>query len=223
MSSVIIYGDSAGVGKNRKITGETKPSPAGFYGDSKLKAEQALMELSYGIDHGINYGIKSDINPDNPDFKVALIRCPMVYGRGCKGNFRTLESLSGKLPVFPSIKNERSMIYVENLAEFIRLLTESGKGGIFYPQNDEYVSTCEMVVEIANAMGRNIIPCGILNPPVKLVSHMPGKLGRLVNKAFGSLTIDKDLSTESFQGYCRYSLHDSIRKIYENQYNNGSL
>jgi UDP-glucose 4-epimerase len=147
----------------------------------------------------------------------------MVYGKGCKGNFRSLESLSGKLPVFPCIKNERSMIYVENLAEFIRLLTESGKGGIFYPQNDEYVTTCDMVVEIANAMGKKIIPCGLLNPFVKLASHMPGKIGRLVNKAFGSLTIDKTLSVESFQGYCRYSLHDSIRKIYENQYNNSSL
>jgi UDP-glucose 4-epimerase len=111
------------------------------------------------------------------------------------------------------------MIYIDNLAEFIRLLSDSGKSGIFYPQNEEYVSTCRMVSEIGRAMGRKIHLCRMLNPLVHVASHMPGKAGGMADKAFGSLTIDKELSSADFRGYCKYSFEESIKKIYENQYN----
>jgi UDP-glucose 4-epimerase len=207
MSSVIIYGDSAPVGKKKCITRDTVPAPASFYGDSKLKAEQELTKLSQSYE-----------NSDR-GFNVAIIRSPMVYGRESRGNFATLEKLAAKLPIFPDMKNERSMIYIDNLAEFIRLLSESGRGGIFYPQNEEYVSTSRMVEKIGESMGRKIHLCSLLNPLVKAASHMPGKAGSMADKAFGSLTIDRELSFESFQGYCKYSLEESIKKIYENQYN----
>lgn len=198
MSSVIVYGDSAGVGKEKNITPDTKPSPANFYGDSKWQAEQKLNELS------------------DDSFSVAIVRSPMVYGKGSKGNYPLLAKLAEKMPIFPDIKNKRSMIYVENLAEFLRLLSESGAGGTFLPQNAEYVTTCEMVQAIASAMGRRVIPCRILNPFVRIASHVPGKIGGLANKAFGSLTIDKEVSCREISGYQIYSLEESIRRTHEN-------
>lgn len=200
MSSVIVYGDSAGVGKEKMITADTEPSPANFYGDSKRQAEQRLKELA------------------DEHFSVAIVRSPMVYGKGSKGNYPLLVKLAEKMPVFPDIPNRRSMIYVENLAEFLRLLTERGTGGIFLPQNAEYTTTCEMVRAIADAMGKRIIPCRILNPFVRIAAHVPGKVGRLADKAFGSLTIDQGLSLREISGYQIYSLEESIRRTHEDQY-----
>lgn len=197
MSSVIVYGDSAPVGASRHITVETEPRPANFYGNSKLQAEIKLGELA------------------DEKFHIAIVRTPMVYGRGSKGNFPLLKKMAERLPVFPTVRNERSMIYVEHLAEFLRLLAESGEGGIFFPQNGSYVSTWDMVNAIGAAAGKRVRPCKLLNPFVSLASKCPGKIGKLANKAFGSFTVDQALSRQMFDGYCRYSLEESIRKIYE--------
>lgn len=197
MSSVIVYGDSAPVGDQKVITADTKPSPANFYGDSKWQAEKALKKL------------------EDASFAIAIVRAPMIYGRGSKGNFPLLAKLAEKTPVFPSVNNQRSMLYIENLAEFIRLLAESGRGGIFFPQNREYVTTSQMVQAIAAAKGKRIRLWRVLNPLVKLAGKMPGKIGGMVNKAFGSLTIDQELSVRDIDGYQRYSLEESIGRIYE--------
>lgn len=194
MSSVIVYGDSAPVGKRKLITEDTEPAPANFYGDSKLQAELSLRELQ------------------TEGFRVAIIRAPMIYGKGSKGNFPMLLKLAGKTPVFPHIQNQRSMLYVENLAEFIRLLAEAGIGGTFFPQNGEYVETAEMVRLIGEALGRRIRLCGWLNPAVRLAALMPGKPGAMAQKAFGSLAIDKELSCREITGYQLFSLEESIRR-----------
>lgn len=177
MSSVIVYGDSAPVGQRKYITADTKPDPANFYGDSKYQAELKLQKLQ------------------TDDFRIAIIRAPMIYGKGSKGNFSLLVKLAAKAPVFPDIQNERSMLYMENLAEFIRRLTEAGSGGTFFPQNAEYVTTAEMVRLIGETLGRKVRLWKVLNPFVKLASNIPGKIGGMTNKAFGSLTVDKGLSS----------------------------
>mgnify|MGYP002862586846 CR=1 FL=1 len=147
--------------------------------------------------------------------RTAPVISDAVYGRDGKGNFPALQKLAEKLPIFPTVKNKRSMIYTENLAEFLRLLTDSGDGGIFYPQNAEYISTWDMVRMIAAANGKKILPCPILNPFVYMASRVPGRLGKLVNKAFGSMTVDQGLSHEKIEGYCKYSPEESIRRIYQ--------
>lgn len=197
LSSVIVYGDSAPVGKEKKVDRNTPLSPANFYGESKQKGEEKLKSLQADR------------------FQVAIVRPPMVYGKGSKGNFPLLAKLAGMTFLFPEVKNERSMIYIENLAEFFRLLVEKGCGGIFLPQNSEYVNTSQMVALLRRAMGKRMHLCSILGFCVKLCSKLPGKVGRLVNKAFGSLTIDLAVSKEGIDGYQLYSLEESIRKIYE--------
>lgn len=194
MSSIIVYGDSAPAGKQKNVTENTIPSPANFYGDSKYQAEIKLQKLQ------------------TDDFHIAIVRAPMIYGKNSKGNFPVLIKLAAKLPVFPQIRNQRSMLYVENLAEFIRLLTEAGSGGIFFPQNAGYVTTAEMVRQIGQALGRNVHLWKILNPLVRLASKMPGKLGGMTNKAFGSLTIDQKLSNRVITGYQIYSFEESVKR-----------
>lgn len=192
MSSVIVYGDSAPVGKSKRITADTEPQPANFYGDSKLQAEKGLEQLA------------------DESFRVAVLRPPMIYGKGSRGNFPLLVKLARRLPVFPDIKNERSMLYVENLAELVRLLIESGRGGLFFPQNAEYTTTSRMVEAIGNAMGKKVRLTKALNPLVKLAALAPGRIGGMADKAFGSLTLDQELGRKDFDGYQIYTLEESV-------------
>lgn len=194
MSSIIVYGDSAPVGRSRVITADTEPKPASFYGDSKLQAERLLTGL------------------ESPSFHVAVLRPPMIYGRGSKGNYPLLARLAVKLPVFPDIPNCRSVLYVENLAEFVRLLVDSGKGGLFFPQNRETAATSRMVQAIGRARGKRVMLWKVLNPLVYLAAMAPGKIGRMTNKAFGSLALDKELSVRDIDGYQRYGLEESIER-----------
>jgi UDP-glucose 4-epimerase len=123
-------------------------------------------------------------------FKVCVLRPPMVYGNGCKGNYQTLRKLALKLKLFPYVKNERSMLYVGNLAEFVRLMIVNEESGIFFPQNEEYTNTSEMVKLIAEANGKKIHLVKGFTWALKILSLFTG----LVNKAFGSLTYDKSMS-----------------------------
>ncbi len=111
MSSIIVYGDSSS--SKRVITKDTVPTPSNFYGDSKLQAEQGIRAL------------------ESESFKVVILRPPMIYGKGCKGNYPKLAKLALKLPFFPDIYNERSMLYIDNLCEFIRLMIYNEESGIF--------------------------------------------------------------------------------------------
>lgn len=214
LSSVIVYGDSAKVGETKHITADTLPAPANFYGDSKWQAEQKLCELVAGYEVGEVPAAdeQSDVVDAQSDFRVAILRLPMIYGKGSKGNFPLLMKLAKSTPVFPDIENQRSMLYMEHLAEFTRLLIESGKGGVFFPQEAEYVTTAKLVKAIGEAQDKRIHLWKCLNPFVKLASKMPGKIGGMVNKAFGSLTIDSSLSEQEITGYHLYSLEESIRR-----------
>ena len=189
MSSAIVYGDSAPIGKTKVITKDTPVSPANFYGDSKVQAENGILPLNDGI------------------FKVCVLRPPMIYGPGSKGNYPVLSKLARKLPVFPKVNNQRSMLYIENLTEFIRLMVENEEQGIFWPQNDEYNNTTELVQMIANAHGKKILIIPGFTWVLKILSHATG----LVNKAFGSLCYDVAISAYKYT-YCITSLSKSIRR-----------
>ena len=172
MSSAIVYGESAPIGKSKVITRDTPVSPANSYGDSKVQAEKGILPL----------------NDDG--FKVVILRPPMIYGPGSKGNYPVLSKLARKLPVFPKVDNQRSMLYIDNLLEFVRLMVENEEQGIFWPQNGEYSNTTELVQMIAKAHGKKILIVPGFTWALKLASRVTG----LVNKAFGSSVYDMNLS-----------------------------
>ena len=189
MSSAIVYGDSAPIGKLKRITRDTPVAPANFYGDSKVQAENGLLKLA---DEG---------------FHVVILRPPMIYGKGSKGNYPQLSKFAQKLPLFPYIKNERSMMYIGNLTEFVKLMIDNNESGIFYPQNAEYVATSEMVQVIAQAHGKKTRLVKGTTVPLKAMSHATG----LVNKAFGNLSYDMSMS-EYKENYRKFSFEESIRQ-----------
>lgn len=165
LSSMSVYGMDTGV-----ITKNTVPRPKSNYGKSKLQAEEGIIML------------------EDEDFKVCIIRPPMVYGEGCKGNYQTLINIAKKFPVFADYKNQRSMIHIDNLSKFVKTAVDDKFGGVHLPQDPEYICTCKMVQGIARDLGENMKLWKILNPFVSILKHCTTK-GR---KAFGDLIYEKE-------------------------------
>lgn len=183
MSSMSVYGMDTGV-----ITSETVPHPKTYYGTSKLQAEDALKKL------------------ESDTFKITIIRAPMVYGKGCKGNFNSVREYVKSFPIFPKVSNKRSLIYIDNLCSFIKKTIDKELSGTFYPQNKEYVNTTEMARWISEVMQKKIRFSSILGLGTKMISPFIGK----ARKAFGTL-IYKDLEIFDFD-YCIVNNEDSIKR-----------
>lgn len=166
MSSIIVYGT-----KNELIDENTKPDPDNFYGDSKLQAEKGILPLQ------------------DEHFNIAIIRPPMIYGKGSKGNYPLLSKLAQMTPIFPDYDNQRSMLHIDNLTEFVRLIIDNNDFGIFHPQNAEYVKTSDMVKVISEMHGKKMIQTRFFNPLIKPLTRI-----NLVNKVFGDLWYDMILS-----------------------------
>ncbi|MEK5289180.1 NAD-dependent epimerase/dehydratase family protein [Streptococcus sp. FSL R7-0212] len=184
MSSIIVYGDSTKA--SRMIDQDTEPSPSDFYGDSKWQAEKRLQALS------------------DENFKIAIIRPPMIYGEGSKGNYPRLSKLSRKLPIIPNYVNERSMLYIGNFCEFVKQLLLTESSGIFFPQNAEYVSTTNMMSIIAKVHNRKQFKTKLFNPVIKRLFFNDN-----IKKMFGNLTYDKQLSKYSFN-YQKFDFKKTI-------------
>ena len=161
LSSMSVYGCLVG-----HITKETPIHPVNAYGKSKAQADKYIMKI------------------EDDSFKYACLRPPMIYGRGCKGNYQSLRKFALKSPVFPNYKNERSMLFIGNLNVFIKDIIDAEKSGVFFPQNYEYVNTGEMVKLIAKAHGKTIIMTRAFNWLLNIVEF------GLFKKVFGSLTYE---------------------------------
>ncbi|WP_252314136.1 NAD-dependent epimerase/dehydratase family protein [Sinobaca sp. H24] len=166
LSSMSVYGMDTGV-----IDETTKPNPKSHYGKSKLEAEQLIQPL------------------EDKDFKVAVIRPPMIYGKGCKGNYQSLSKLAKITPIFPKVENQRSMIYIDNLSEFVRLLIDNKETGTFHPQNEEYVCTSNIVNQIAESRNEKMLLTKLFNFGIDKMNF------NLTNKLFGNLIYKKNISS----------------------------
>lgn len=160
LSSMSVYGMDEGT-----ITKETAPKPISHYGKSKFQAEEGLRLLA------------------SEDFVVSILRPPMVYGVGCKGNYQTLVKIARKAPIFPDYRNQRSMVSIETLCLFMKEIIDRREGGIFVPQEKNYVCTSQMVRELAEKSGKRIRLVRWLNPAVFLAKRFT----RTGKKAFGNL------------------------------------
>lgn len=190
MSSSIVFGDSSQPGKKNVITKNSIPSPSSIYGDSKLQADIGIHKLQADA------------------FHVVSLRPPMIYGKGCKGNYPLLSKFIQRIPFFPDIKNERSMLHVDNLCEFIRLIIDNFESGYFYPQNREYISTSLLIEEIARAHGVKVRLTKVFNPFLLVGA----KKVKVINKVFGSFVYDKNLSNYENFKYCVRDFKDSVRQ-----------
>lgn len=166
LSSMSVYGREIGVIKKDDI-----PKPKNHYGKSKWQADTVIKKL------------------EDEKFKVAILRPPMVYGNGCKGNYRLLCKFAQKSPVCPDYRNYRSMISINNLCDFVYGLIEKKENGLFFPQDEKYICTSDLVKNIARENGKNIIMIRFTNPLITLGIRLNIKF---VKKVFGNLIYERE-------------------------------
>lgn len=164
------------------------------YGESKLKAEQFLQTMA------------------DADFTVSIIRPPLIYGPGVKGNLdRLLKLADSGMPLpFGAIHNRRTMIYLDNFIALINQVIDTGVGGLFLASDSRPVSTTELVTLIRKFMGK----------PARLVP-VPGvvkKLIRLLRPAaalrlFGSLEMDASHSYKKINFAPPYPIEEGIKAM----------
>lgn len=189
MSSRIVYRASKSLKGNVTSRG-TLPDPNDFYGDSKLQAENGLHKL------------------ECPTFKVAILRPPMIYGPGNKGNLPRLAWLATKIPIFPAWHNRRSMLHVNNLAEFVKQIILRDMKGTFFPQNAEYADTVEIVRQFAREHGHRIWISRLFNPFVWLGSFfLPA-----IPKMFADSYYEQEMSRMDFD-YQIVSFEESLKGL----------
>lgn len=189
MSSQIVFHESQSL-KSEVLTKGTKPNPNGFYGDSKLQAENGLHEL------------------ESDDFKVCILRPCMIYGPNAKGNFPRLAKLACKTPIFPCWHNKRSMLYIDNLAEFVYQAIECQLSGTFYPQNRELADTVEIIRFFTKETGHKVWITRLFNPFVWLGSFVL----QPINKMFATYYYDSEMSKMDFD-YQLVSFEESLKRV----------
>lgn len=181
LSTMNVYGLNKGI-----INSDTPLEPSSAYGKSKLEAEKLINNLQ------------------SSTFNVSIIRPPLVYGKGCKGNYNRLAQFALKTPVFPKTNNKRSMIYIDNLSEFIKNIIDNSSNGVFFPQNSEYVSSSEMISQIASSHKRKVYIIPLFSVILKKLNL------NVTNKVFGDLYYKKELS-EYKERYNVFSFGESIK------------
>ena len=190
MSSMIVYKEVKTL-EGKRIHKDTAPAPNGFYGDSKLQGEKGVLALA------------------DEHFKVCIMRPPMIYGPGCKGNFPRLVWLAQKTPVFPAWHNKRSMLYIDNLCEFVKQVILHEVDGIVFPQNREYVDTVEIIRYYAKANKKFIWITKLFNPFIWLFGNHVRALGKM----FSNSTYDMEMSKYPFE-YQVVDVEDSFAGIH---------
>ena len=160
LSSMAVYNS------NGEINSKTPLTPKTEYGKSKLEAEKELLNLACY------------------DFTVTIIRPPMVYGKGCKGNYVTLIKLAKLLPVLPLVKNKHSFISIDNLCEHIFDHINDRTTSVTHPMDEKYMSTTDLMLTAVNK------PTSIvLGKLISLFMFIPK-----VKKAFGSLFYSAEIA-----------------------------
>jgi nucleoside-diphosphate-sugar epimerase len=177
-----VFVSSIGVNGNQTrgtpFTESDVPAPVEPYAKSKLAAERALQSAA-----------------DEAGIEIVIVRPPLVYGAGVKGNFLRLLSLVDRGIPLPlaAISNKRNLIGVENLSELVVLCAEhpAAAGELFLAAEPEPHSTPELLRVIAKAMGKPSrlfsIPPGILHASVRLAGFQSQ-----FEKLCGSLEVCSD-------------------------------
>lgn len=194
MSTVKVYGEET----NSKYTENSICNPEDDYGKSKLKAEQELQEL------------------EDENFKISIIRTPIVYGYGVKANIKNLINFVNEVPVLPfgKIKNKRSMVYIGNLSHLVDEIITQKKSGIFLACDDEPLSTSKLIDLIAKNLAKKtyLIKIPFFETLLKILKPSFHK------RLYGSLEIDNTITKERLNLKNPYSVEDGVRLMIKGIY-----
>jgi UDP-glucose 4-epimerase len=158
-STAAVYGS-----KVTRITAQTAIKPDTIYGYSKMQAEKRLVELQ------------------TEEYKITILRPPMVYGEGCKGNYSRLIKLAKINGVYPLIHNKRSIVHIETLCKFLYEVIEYEKEGIFFPQDNEYADTIMIIKGLRDDMGKKTL----FIPGVAWLVKIFMRYSKTIRKMFGN-------------------------------------
>lgn len=185
MSSMNVFGDT-----HERISSCYQEKPKNFYGKSKLLADKGIQSMA------------------TPDFKVVSVRPPVVYGKGCKGNFALLIKLSKYLPIFPYFSNTKSVIFIDNLCNFICEIIENQSSGVFHPQNAMHTSIVEIIKNVRAAMGKKTLFVHGFGWIIKVLM----KLNHKVERVFANDYYDLEFSKYKNNSYCSIDFEESIKR-----------
>lgn len=168
VKKIIFFSTMAVYGKTSIIKKDSPKIPITKYGISKFKAEEALISLTA-----------------NSKTTLTIIRPPMIYGVGAKGNPSFLEKFSRLCSFFPETNNKRSFLSIDNLLKIIIQDFDNNKNRIIHPQDPHYHTTFQLFNYYCSK--RNIKAY-----PLRLLGFIISKLLfiRLLDKIFGNLYYD---------------------------------
>ena len=173
LSSIKVNGEQT---LDKSFYADDKPAPQDPYAVSKFEAEQQLLAL--GKETGL---------------EVVIIRPPLVYGPGVKGNFSRLIKLVKKSIPLPlaGINNSRSLVSIQNLCSLIEvcLLHPKAAGGVFLVSDGQDLSTSELFKQIAMALGKKSRLFHLPQSWLRFMTHALGR-GAEYERLFGSLQVD---------------------------------
>lgn len=195
VSSIKVNGEETR-GDN-KFSEMDAPSPQDPYGVSKYEAEQALHRVAR-----------------ETGLEVVIVRPPLVYGAGVKGNFaQMIKVLAKGIPLpFASVNNRRSLVYAGNLVDaLIACAVHPAASGQTYLVSDgEDVSTPDLLRRLGMAMGHpaRLFPC----PPALLLlaGRLTGKHGQ-IQRLLGSLQVDSGKIRRELNWMPPYSLEQGLQ------------
>lgn len=188
LSTMAVYGLEGNLKKKITISNDTKENPITYYGRSKLQAEKEISQMQ------------------SENYNISIVRPPMIYGPNCPGNFSKLKELIRILPVFPNLDSVRSMIYIDNLCEFLRTIIIHNKAGIFHPQNKEYVNIQDLAKAIANINKKKMVFSKTIASFIITFASI-----KVFKKMFGSLIYSVEMLSDEEQ-VSTYDFIDTVNK-----------
>jgi len=200
ISSIKVNGELTTSGQC--FTADDIPAPEDPYGISKREAEEGLQQIA--AETGL---------------EVVIIRPPLVYGPGVKGNFASMIKLIAKgLPLpFGAIRNKRSLVSVENLVDLIIKCTDhpAAANQVFLVSDGEDLSTSELLRRVGNAMGQ---PARLMPVPAKLLQCVASFLGKnaMAQRLLGSLQVDISKTREVLGWKPTVSVDEGLRSCFKN-------
>lgn len=194
LSTVKVYGDynaEIGVWNEHSMC-----YPDDSYGKSKYAAEIALKEL------------------EDENFKVAIVRTPLVYGEDVRANMLSLIKLIERLPILPlgNSNNKRSFTSVKNLVAFIDRIIEKNASGVFIAKDQRDLSTTELVGLLSGYMGRRIRLFTIPKPLIRLGTFIYPKV---FDRLFGSFELENKHTLKALDFTPPVSVEEGLKDMIE--------
>ena len=201
ISSIKVNGEQTAVGK--PFTPEDLPAPEDAYGISKMEAEQGLQGLAAGT-----------------GMEVVIIRPPLVYGPGVKGNFASMIKLVGNgLPLpLGAVRNQRSLVALDNLIDLIITCIDhpAAANQVFLAGDGEDLSSTQLLRAVGKAMGK---PARLIPVPPGLLMLGASILGKraVAQRLLGSLQVDISKARELLDWQPPISVEEGLRRCFDSE------